>query len=81
MIATAAESQKDLYGKNNWKAVKKVLPNKSVTSQPSSSIDPITVDGKTTTDSLTIANGFCTDFSGALAREARQRSTMGNKIW
>ena len=32
--------------KNFWKAVKKVLPNKSVTPQPSASIEPITVDGK-----------------------------------
>ena len=63
MIAKAAESQKNLYGKNNWKAVKKVLPNKTVTPQPSSSIDPITVDGKTTTDALTIANGFCIHFT------------------
>ena len=63
MIATAAESQKNLYGKDNWKAVKKVLPNKSVTRQPSSSIDPITVDGKTITDALTIANGFCIHFT------------------
>ena len=68
MIATAAETQKDLYGKNNWEAVKKVLPNKSVTSQPSSSIDPITVDGKTTTDALTIANGFCTDFTNVVGK-------------
>ena len=52
-----------MYGKNNWKAVKKVLPNKSVTPQPSSSIDPITVDGKTITDALTIANGFCIHFT------------------
>ena len=35
--------------KNFWKALKKVLPNKSVTLQPSASIKPITVDGKTTT--------------------------------
>ena len=48
---------------NFWKAVKKVLPNKSITSQPSASIEPITVDGKTTTDALTIANGFCTYFA------------------
>ena len=48
--------------KNFWKAVKKVLLNKSITPQPSASIEPITVDGKTTTDALTIANGFCTYF-------------------
>ena len=33
--------------KNFWKAVKKVLPNKSNTPQPSASLEPITVDGKT----------------------------------
>ena len=49
--------------KNFWKAVKKVLPNKSITPQPSASLEPITVDGKTTTDALTIANGFCTYFA------------------
>ena len=49
--------------KNFWKAVKKVLPNKSVSPQPSASIEPITVDGKTTTDALTNANGFCTYFT------------------
>ena len=48
------------------KAVKKVLPNKSVTPQPSASIEPITVDGKTTTDALTIANGFCTYFTNVV---------------
>ena len=48
--------------KNFWKAVKKVLPNKLITTQPSASIEPITVDGKTTTDALIIANGFCTYF-------------------
>ena len=52
--------------KNFWKAVKKVLPNKSVTPQPSASIEPITVDGKTTTDALTIANGFCTYFTNVV---------------
>ena len=31
---------------NFWKAVKKVLPNKSVTPQQSASIEPITVDEK-----------------------------------
>ena len=49
--------------KNFWKAVKKVLPNKSITPQPSASIELTTVDGKTTTDTLTIANGFCTYFA------------------
>ena len=49
--------------KNFWKAVKKVLPNKLITPQPSASIEPITVDGKTTTDALIIANGFCTYFA------------------
>ena len=48
---------------NFWKAVKKVLPNISITPQPSASIEPITVDGKPTTDALTIANGFCTYFA------------------
>ena len=37
-----------------WKAVKKVLPNKSITPQQSASLEPVTVDGKTTTDALTI---------------------------
>lgn len=54
--------------KNFWKAVKKVLPNKSVTPQPSASIEPITVDGKTTTDALTIANGFCTYFTNVVEK-------------
>ena len=54
--------------KNFWKAVKKVFPNKSVTSQPSASIEPITVDGKTTTDALTIANGFCTYFTNVVEK-------------
>ena len=54
--------------KNLWKAVKKVLPNKSVTPQPSASIKPITVDGKTTTDALTIANGFCTYFTNVVEK-------------
>ena len=54
--------------KNFWKAVKKVLPNKSVTPQPSASIEPITVDGKTSTDALTIANGFCTYFSNVVEK-------------
>ena len=49
--------------KNFWKAVKRVLPNKSITPQPSASIEPVTVDGKTTTDALTITNGFCTYFA------------------
>lgn len=49
--------------KNFWKAVKKVLPNKLITPQPPASLEPITVDGKTTTDALTIANGFCTYFA------------------
>ena len=45
--------------KNIWKAAKKVLPNKSVTPQPSASIEPITVDGKTTTDACgTLAKWF-----------------------
>ena len=35
------------YPKNFWKAVRKVLPNKSITPQPSASLEPITVDGKT----------------------------------
>ena len=54
--------------KNFWKAVKKVLPNKSVTPQPSASIEPITVDGKTTTDALTIANSFCTYFTNVVEK-------------
>ena len=54
--------------KNFWKAVKKVLPNKSVTPQPSASIERITVDGKTTTDVLTIANGFCTYFTNVVEK-------------
>ena len=54
--------------KNFWKAVKKVLPNKSVTSQPSASTEPITVDGKTTTDALTIGNGFCTYFTNVVEK-------------
>ena len=54
--------------KNFWKAVKKVLPNKSVTPQPSASIEPITVDGKTITDAFTIANGFCTYFTNVVEK-------------
>ena len=54
--------------KNFWKAVKKVLPNKSVTPQQSAAIEPITVDGKTTTDALTIANGFCTYFTDVVGK-------------
>ena len=54
--------------KNFWKAVKKVLPNKSVTSQPSASTEPITVDGKTTTDALTIGNGFRTYFTNVVEK-------------
>ena len=54
--------------KNFWKAVKKVLPNKSVTPQPSASIEPMTVDGKTTTDALTIADGFCTYFTNVVEK-------------
>ena len=54
--------------KNFWKAVKKVLPNKSVTPQPSAFIEPITVDGKTATDALTIANGFCTYFTNVVEK-------------
>ena len=54
--------------RNFWKAVKKVLPNKSVTPQPSASIEPITVDGKTTTDALTLANGFCTYFTNVVEK-------------
>lgn len=48
---------------NFWKASKKVLLNKSITPHPPASIEPITVDGKTTTDTLTIANGFCAYFA------------------
>ena len=54
--------------KNFWKAVKKVLPNKSVTPQPSASIEPIAIDGKTTTDALTIANAFCTYFTNVVEK-------------
>ena len=54
--------------KNFWKAVKKVLPNKSVTPQPSASIEPMKVDGKTTTDALTIADGFCTYFTNVVEK-------------
>ena len=54
--------------RNFWKAVKKVLPNKSGTPQPSASIEPITVDGKTNTDALTIANGFCTYFTNVMEK-------------
>ena len=52
--------------KNFWTAVPKV--KKSVTPQPSASIEPITVDGKTTTDALTIANGFCTYFTNVVEK-------------
>ena len=54
--------------KNFWKVVKKVLLNKSVKPQPLSSIDPITVDGKTTTDALSTANGFCTYFTNVVEK-------------
>ena len=54
--------------KNSWKAIKKVLPKKSTTPQPSASIDPIIVDGKTTTDALTTENGFCTYFSTVVGK-------------
>ena len=54
--------------RNFWKAVKKVLPNKSVTPQQSASIEPVTVDGKTTTDALTIVNGFCTYFTHVMEK-------------
>ena len=55
--------------KNFWKATQKVLPNKSVTPQPSASIEPITVDGKTTTDARgTIANVFCTYFTNVVEK-------------
>ena len=54
--------------KNFWKAVKNVLPNKSVTTQSSASIEPVTVDGKTTTDALTVANGFCTYFTNVVEK-------------
>ena len=67
MIRKAKSSRTD-DPKNFWKAVKKVLPSKSVTPQPSASIEPITVDGKTTTDALTIANGFCTYFTNVVEK-------------
>ena len=54
--------------KNFWKAVKKVLPNKSVTPQPSASIEPITVDGITNMDALTIANSLCPYFTNVVEK-------------
>ena len=67
-MITKAKSSRTDDPKNFWKAVKKVLPSKSVTPQPSASIEPITVDRKTTTDALTIANGFCTYFTNVVEK-------------
>ena len=52
--------------KNFWKAVKKMLPSKTTKSQSPSSPEPMTVNGNTTTDLFTIANGFCTYFTNVV---------------